>query len=384
MKKMMTGNTAVTYGVALSRPEVIAAYPITPQTTIIEELSEMCADGRCNAKFVRVESEHSALACVAAASVSGARVFTATSSHGLAYMHEMLHWASGSRLPVVMVNANRALGSPWNIWCDHGDSLSQRDTGWLQIYCESAQEALDTVIQAYRIAEAVLLPVMVLLDGFVLTHTSEPVDVPEQAAVDSFLPPYDAKYKLDTEDPRCFNMIADPSTFTLLKHKAQKAMDEAKDVVARVDREFQAQFGRGYGVIDQMGCDDADVIFVAMGTAAGTCREVIEDYRERGHKVGFCRLRMFRPFPAAEIVKVLAGAKKIAVLDRDNSAGAGGIVAQELKAAFYDKRSKPKLFEFIAGIGGRDVTPELIAEIIDHTVSHKSPAGEPVWMGVQE
>jgi pyruvate/2-oxoacid:ferredoxin oxidoreductase alpha subunit len=384
MKKMMTGNTAVTYGVALSRPEVIAAYPITPQTTIIEELSEMCADGRCKAKFVRVESEHSVLACVAAASIAGARVFTATSSQGLAYMHEMLHWAAGSRLPVVMVNANRALGSPWNIWCDHSDSLSQRDTGWLQIYCESAQEALDTVIQAFRIAEAILLPVMVLLDGFVLTHTSEPVDVPEQTAVDNFLPPYHAKYKLDTEDPHCFNMIADPSTFVYLRHNAQKAMDEAKDIVARVDREFKAQFGRGYGVIEQVNCGDADVILVMMGTAAGTSREVIEDYRTRGHKIGLCRLRMFRPFPSAELVEALSGAKKIAVLDRDNSLGAGGIIAQELKAAFYSKSKKPKLFEFIAGIGGRDITPELIADMIEHTLNKKSPAGGSVWMGVQE
>jgi pyruvate/2-oxoacid:ferredoxin oxidoreductase alpha subunit len=384
MKKMMTGNTAVTYGVALSRPEVIAAYPITPQTTIIEELSEMCADGRCKAKFIRVESEHSALACVSAASVAGARVFTASSSQGLAYMHEMIHWAAGSRLPVVMVNANRTLGSPWNIWCDHSDSLSQRDTGWLQIYCESAQEALDTVIQAYRIAETVLLPVMVLLDGFVLTHTSEPVNVPEQAAVDGFLPPYEAEYKLDTEDPHCFNMIADPSTFVLLKHNAQKAMEEAREVVAQVDSEFKAQFGRGYGVIDQVGCGDADVVLVTMGTAAGTAREVVEDYRRQGQKVGLCRLRMFRPFPSAELVKVLSRAKKIAVLDRDNSSGAGGIVAQELKAAFYGKSRKPKLFEFIAGIGGRDITPGLITEIIEHTLNHKSPAGEAVWMGVPE
>ncbi len=384
MKKMMTGNAAVSHGVALARPEVIAAYPITPQTTIIEELSEMCADGRCRAKFVRVESEHSAMACVAAASVAGARVFTASSSHGLAYMHEMLHWAAGTRLPVVMVNANRALGSPWNIWCDHGDSLSQRDTGWMQIYCESAQEALDTVIQAYRIAEAVLLPVMVLLDGFVLTHTSEPVDVPDQTAVDRFLPTGSARYTLDTNDPHCFNMISDPSTFVYLRYNAQKAMDEAKHVAVQADREFKAQFGRGYGIIEQVGCSDADVILVMMGTAAGTAREVIEDYGRQGHKVGLCRLRMFRPFPSAELVEALSGAKKIAVLDRDNSSGSGGIVAQELKAAFYNRSRKPKLFEFIAGIGGRDVSPALIGDMIGHTMNRRSPEGGPVWMGVQE
>ena len=384
MKKMMTGNSAVSYGVTLSRPEVIAAYPITPQTTIIEELSEMCADDRCKAKFIRVESEHSALACVAAASATGTRVFTASSSQGLAYMHEMIHWVSGSRLPIVMANANRTLGSPWNIWCDHSDSLSQRDTGWLQLYCESAQEALDTIIQAYRIAETVLLPVMVLLDGFVLTHTSEPVDVPEQATVDRFLPPYDAQYKLDTTDPHTFNMTADQSTFVLFRHKAQKAMEEAKNVVAQVDREFQAQFGRGYGLMEQVNCSDADIIFLTMGTAAGTAREVIEDYRKRGQKVGLCRLRMFRPFPSAELVSALSGAKKIAVLDRNNSSGSGGIIAQELKAAFYGQNERPKLFEFIAGIAGRDITPETIKEIIDHALNNENPEGKAIWMGVQE
>lgn len=222
MKKLLTGNSAVSYGVMLSRAEVISAYPITPQTTIVEELSEICSDGRLKAKFIRVESEHSALACVAAACATGARVFTATSSHGLAYMHEMLHWTSGTRLPVIMVNANRAIGSPWNIWCDHSDSLAQRDTGWIQLYCQSAQEALDTVIQAYRIAEEVLLPVMVLEDGFFLSHTSDTVDVPEQKEVDAFLPPYRPRYKLDPGDPHTFNIMADPLSLSLLSMKPRR------------------------------------------------------------------------------------------------------------------------------------------------------------------
>jgi len=384
MKKLMTGNTAVSYGVMLSRAEVISAYPITPQTTIVEELSEICADGRLKAKFIRVESEHSAMACVAAASATGARVFTATSSHGLAYMHEMLHWTAGTRLPVVMVNANRAIGSPWSIWCEQGDSLSQRDTGWLQLYCESSQEALDTVIQAYRIAEEVLLPVMVLVDGFFLSHTSEPVEIPDQKAVDRFLPPYRSRYKLDPDDPHTFNIMADPSIFISFKHDAQKAMDEAKKVVARVDREFKAHFGRGYGLLEKVRCADADVLFLTMGTAASTAREVIEEYRKRGKKVGLCRLRMFRPFPARELNKVLSEAKKVAVLDRDNSLGSGGIVAQEVKAALYGAARKPKVFEFIAGLGGKDITPETIGEVIEHTLNNVNPGGEPIWMGVQE
>ncbi|MBM4333338.1 MAG: pyruvate ferredoxin oxidoreductase [Deltaproteobacteria bacterium] len=384
MKKLLTGNSAVSYGVMLSRAEVISAYPITPQTTIVEELSEICSDGRLKAKFIRVESEHSALACVSAACATGARVFTATSSHGLAYMHEMLHWTSGTRLPVVMVNANRAIGSPWNIWCDHSDSLSQRDTGWIQLYCQSAQEALDTVIQAYRIAEEVLLPVMVLEDGFFLSHTSDTVDVPEQKEVDAFLPPYRPRYKLDPADPHTFNIMADPALFISFKHEAQKAMDEAQKAILRVDREFKSRFGRSYGYMGKVHLTDADVVLLTMGTAASTALEVIEAMRKQGKKVGLCRLRMFRPFPQAALCKVLSKAKKIAVLDRDNSLGAGGIVAQELKAALYNLPRKPKVFEFIAGLGGRDITPSTIQEILEYTIKNPSPNGLPVWMGVQK
>ncbi|MBI5968371.1 MAG: pyruvate ferredoxin oxidoreductase [Deltaproteobacteria bacterium] len=384
MKKLMTGNSAVSQGVMLSRVEVISAYPITPQTTIVEELSEICADGRMPAKFIRVESEHSAMACVAAASATGARVFTATSSHGLAYMHEMLHWTSGTRLPVVMVNANRAIGSPWNIWCEQGDSLAQRDTGWLQLYCQSAQEALDTVIQAYRIAEEILLPVMVLVDGFFLSHTAEPVDVPDQNMVDRFLPPFRPRYKLTPADPHTFNIMADPSLFISFRHEAQKAMEGSKKVVGRVDREYKSLFGRGYGLFEKFRCNDAEVILLTMGTAASTAREVIDAYRQRGKKVGLCRLRLFRPFPGEELVKFLNGRKKVAVLDRDNSLGGGGIVAQELKAALYRAARKPKVFEFIAGLGGQDITPETIQGIIEVTLNNSTLTGVPIWIGVQK
>ena len=382
MKKLLTGNSAVSYGVMLCRAEVISAYPITPQTTIVEELSEMCSEERLKARFIRVESEHSALACVAAASATGARVFTATSSHGLAYMHEMLHWTSGTRLPVVMVNANRAIGSPWNIWCDHSDSLSQRDTGWIQLYCQSAQEALDTVIQGYRIAEEVLLPVMILEDGFFLSHTSDTVEVPAQKEVDAFLPPYRPRYKLDARDPHTYNIMADPSLFIAFKQEAQKAMNEAKKVIPKVDREFKARFGRGYGCLGKIHLADSNVVLLTMGTAASTAFEVIKDFRKQGRKAGLCRLRMFRPFPSEELCKVLGGAKKVAVLDRDNSLGAGGIVAQELKSALFGLPRKPKVFEFIAGLGGKDITPEVIQEILEYTFRHANPNGSPIWMGV--
>jgi pyruvate/2-oxoacid:ferredoxin oxidoreductase alpha subunit len=384
MKKLLTGNSAISLGVMLCRAEVISAYPITPQTTIVEELSEIVADGRLKARFIRVESEHSALACVAAASAAGARVFTATSSHGLAYMHEMLHWTSGTRLPVVMVNANRAIGSPWNIWCDHSDSLSQRDTGWIQLYCQSAQEALDTVIQAFKVAEEVLLPVMVLEDGFFLSHTSDVADVPEQKAVDAFLPPFQPRFKLNPEEPHTFNIMADPSMFIKFKHDAQQAMNQAKKVIARVDREYKVRFGRGYGATGNVRLADADVVLLTMGTAASTALEVVGAFRKQGKKVGLCRLRLFRPFPSEEVGRLLGKAKKVAVLDRDNSLGAGGIVAQELKAALYGAVKKPRIFEFIAGLGGRDITPQDLGEIFTHTMSHPSPNGAPVWMGVKK
>jgi pyruvate/2-oxoacid:ferredoxin oxidoreductase alpha subunit len=384
MKKLLTGNSAVSLGVMLCRAEVISAYPITPQTTIVEELSEICSDGRLKAKFIRVESEHSALACVAAASAAGARVFTATSSHGLAYMHEMLHWCSGTRLPVVMVNANRAIGSPWNIWCDHSDSLSQRDTGWIQLYCQSAQEALDTVIQAYRIAEEVLLPVMVLEDGFFLSHTSDTVDVPEAKEVDAYLPPFKPRFKLSPDDPHTYNIMADPTMFINFKHEAQQAMDQAKKVVARADREFKSRFGRSYGYTGKVRLADADVVLLTMGTMASTALEVIAALRKQGKKVGLCRLRMFRPFPSEEIGKILSGAKKVAVLDRDNSLGCGGIVAQELKAALYGVSRRPKVFEFIGGLGGKDITPEDIQGILEYTLQASSSNGTPIWMGIKK
>jgi pyruvate/2-oxoacid:ferredoxin oxidoreductase alpha subunit len=383
MKKLLTGNSAITCAVTLCRPQVISAFPITPQTTIVEELSEICSDGRLAAKFICVESEHSAMASAAAACAAGSRVFTATSSHGLAYMHEMLHWVSGGRLPVVMVNGNRALGAPWNIWCDHSDSLSQRDTGWIQIYCQSAQEALDTIIQAYRLAEEVLLPVMVMLDGFFLSHTSDTVDVPEANDVDRFLPPFKPRHKVTPDEPHTFNLSVDPSFFISFKHEAQRSMEEVKKAAVHVDREFKARFGRGYGLLDRYRCQDAEVVFFTIGTAASTAREVIEDFRRQGEKVGLCRLRMFRPSPVEELARVFAGVKKVAVLDRDNSLGAGGIVAQELKAGLYAAARKPKIYEFIAGLGGKDITPQTIHEVIDKTLRQPSPASHPVWMGVE-
>jgi len=277
MKKVITGNQAVAYGAILSRVDVISAYPITPQTTIVEELSELIASGRLRTKFLKVESEHSAMAALIGASTGGVRCFTATSSHGLAYMHEMLHWASGARLPIVMVNVNRAIAPPWNIWSDQSDSLSQRDTGWIQLYCENNQEVLDTILQAYRIAETVKLPVMVVLDAFVLSHTSEAVEIPTMEDVDKFLPPYFLEYAIDTREPMAYSVIATPEHFLEFRYKIQKAMEQVPEITKGVDDEFRSKFGRGYGAIERYGGDGAEVLLMTSGTVTSTSRIVIRN-----------------------------------------------------------------------------------------------------------
>lgn len=277
MKKVITGNYAVSYGAMVSRSQVIAAYPITPQTQIVELLSEFCADGRLDAKFIKVESEHSAMASCIGASATGARAFTATSAHGLALMHELLHWAALGRLPIVLANVNRAMGPGWSIWTDQNDSLSQRDTGWLQFYCESNQEVLDSVIQAFKIAEQVLLPTMLILDAFVLSHTQEPVDIPDQELVDRYLPPYDARYKLDTGDPHAFNALVMPSHYMELRYKMQKSMEEAVEVARQADEEFREVFGRSYGLVERYRLEDAEVVLVTSATITSTARVVVDE-----------------------------------------------------------------------------------------------------------
>ena len=277
MKKVLLGSHAVSYGVQLCRAQVVSAYPITPQTHIVEELSEMCRDGRLNARFIKVESEHSAMACILGAASAGARVFTATSSHGLALMHEVLHWAAGSRLPIVLANVNRAIGPPWSIMPDQGDSLAQRDTGWIQFFTESGQEAMDTIIQAYKIAEQVLLPVMVNLDGFFLSHTSEVVNLPEQDAVDAFLPPFDPPFKLDTDDPRTFGALCADDRYAGFRYDMQKAMDRAREITEETDEAFGETFERRYfGPVESYKLDEAETALVTSGTITGSARVAVD------------------------------------------------------------------------------------------------------------
>ena len=385
MKKVIKGNFAVSYGAMLSRAQVVTAYPITPQTTIVELLSEMCSDGTLDASFIKVESEHSAMAaCIGAASV-GARVFTATLSQGLALMHELLHWASGARLPIVMANVNRAMAPGWTIYCDQNDSLSQRDTGWIQFYAESNQEVLDTVIMAYKLSEKVLIPSMINLDAFFLSHTSEPVDIPDQKLVDEFLPHPKLPYSITAKDPHSFGGFLRPPGYFRIRHKLAQAMFEAVETAEEVQEEFESKFGRSYRSIEPYKCEDAEMILVTAGTAASTARIAIDNLRDQGKKVGTLKIRMVRPFPTRKVREILGSTKKVTVMDRNMSYGMGGIFFQEVKSALYNMPSnngdRPKVFGYIAGMGGVDITPKIVEEIVADTESRDWPDDEAVWVG---
>ena len=376
MKKVMIGNHAVSWGVLRSRVEVISAYPITPQTQVVEALSDMVADGSLKAEYIKVESEHSAMAACIGGSIAGTRTFTATSAQGLALMHEMLHWAAGGRLPVVMANINRAMAPGWNIWTDQNDSLSQRDTGWIQLYCETNQEVFDTTIQSFKLAETVNLPVMVVLDAFFLSHTSEPVDVTDQEDVDRFLPRREASFKVDTADPHAFGALVRPDAYMEMRWHQQEAMHED---------DWEELTGRRYGPIEAYRTEDADLLLVTSGTITSTARHVVDEQRAAGTAVGLIKVKMFRPFPTDELRALLGGVDRVAVLDRNISPGRGGIFAEEIRAALYDMppEGRPNLFGYIVGLGGRDVTPSVIEGIIENTRSKARPEREDLWVGVE-
>jgi len=385
MRKVLMGNHALSWGATLSRVQVIAAYPITPQTQVVELLSEICADGTLDAKFIKVESEHSAMAACIGASATGARAFTATSAQGLALMHEMLHWAVGGRLPIVMGNINRAMAPPWTIWTEQNDSLSQRDTGWMQVYCQNNQEVLDSVIQAYKVSEnqKVLLPTMIVLDAFVLSHTMEVVEIPEREKVDEYLPPYDPPYKLDPSEPHAFGGLTGPDGYFELRYMIQEAMEEAKNVWKETGKEFGELFGREYGLIETYRVDDADFLIISSATIASTARVAVDVLRDKGVKAGLLRVRVFRPFPSEEVRDVVKGVKKAVVIDRNISFGASGIFYQEVKAALYNEEHKPPVFGIIAGLGGRDVRVEDIVEMSEDVLKREKPESDIIWKGVR-
>ncbi|MGB8216682.1 MAG: pyruvate ferredoxin oxidoreductase [Candidatus Methanoperedens sp.] len=377
MKKVITGDHAVAIGAKLCRVDVVPAYPITPQTLIIEHIADFVNDGEMDAKFLTMESEHSVMSAGAAASAAGARVFTATSSQGLAFMHEMLYATAPLRLPVVMANASRTLGGPPGIWCEYNDSMGARDSGWLQVYVEDNQEALDMVIQSFRIAEdkRVLLPVMPCLDGFVLTHTVEPVDVPQQEDVDSFLPAYAPDIMLDPARPAMIGIFMPAEYIMELRRQTAGAVESAKKVIGEINDEFAKVFGRNYGgLIDTYMMGDAEVALVTMGTVTSTSREVVDELRKAGKKVGLVKLRFFRPFPVDELRKVLAGVSAVGVFDRSISYHGGGPAFNEIQSALYGMTVP--VVNHLAGIGGRDVTREQIIKMFEITI--KAGNGEKV------
>jgi pyruvate/2-oxoacid:ferredoxin oxidoreductase alpha subunit len=380
MKEFMTGNHAVAHAVKLCRTPLIAAYPITPQTPIYEKLSEWEASGELKGIMMRTESEHSAMASCIAASLTGVRTFTATSSQGLALMHEMLHFAAGCRVPVVMANVNRLLAAPWGFWADQLDSLSQRDTGWIQFYCENGQEALDTVIQAYKIAERVYLPAMLSLEAFFVSHFMEVVDLPEQEKVDRFLPPMDLPHKFDIEKPGFLVPVVSSEYYRKYKHMAQGSMNLVKEIANRVDDEFREEFGRGYGIIEPVMLDDAEIVIVTAGSITSTARVAVKALREKGYRVGLLKIRLFRPFPVEDIQQALGGKKKIAVIDRNISLGSGGIFCQELRAILVHSPDHPYTYSYIAGIGGTDVTPEVIQKIALEVMNRSAPIDQSIWI----
>ncbi len=382
----MHGSRAVAEGVKLCDVKVIPAYPITPQTHIVEDLAKFVADGELDCEYIMVESEHSAMSAAIGASATGARTFTATASQGLALMHEMLFIASGMRLPIVMVNANRALSAPINIWNDQGDSIAQRDAGWIQMYVETNQEALDTTIQAYKISENpdVQLPTMVCMDGFVLTHTVEPVEIPDKEDVDKFLPPYKPVVYLDPTDPMTQGAFADPSTFTEFRYAQEEAMRNALEVIKEVDEEYKNLTGRGYGIIEEYNTKDADIVLVSLGSVIGTIKEVVDELKE-DFSVGILKIKLFRPFPEKEILAALKNAKVVSVIEKDVSIGMGqGALYNEIKAALYNSDIRPKTLGFVAGLGGRDITLDNIEEIISLSqTAIVQDVPEITWVGLK-
>ncbi len=375
------GSRAVAEAVRLCDVDVIAAYPITPQTRISENLAKFAANGTIRAEYIKVESEHSAMSACIGASAAGARTFTATSSQGLAYMFELLYVASGMRLPIVMANANRALSAPLNIWNDQQDSVAARDSGWIQIYVETNQEALDSVIQAYRISEDhdILVPSMVCLDGYVLTHTIEPVEIPDDDLVRKYIPAFKPAMALDPERPITLGAFADPGSYMEFRYVQQRAIERSLKAIQEAGREYGKLTGREYGLVEEFNMEDAEIALVTMGSLAGTVKATLNSMKN--NRVGLLRVRTFRPFPLEEIRRVLGGVEKVAVIEKDISIGLGeGVLFSEIKGALYGMDSPPAVSGFVAGLGGRDVTLEDIAGVVEKVEKGFEGTG---WVGLK-
>ena len=377
---LLTGNDAVAWAARLARPKVVPVYPITPQTPVLEKLTEFQAAGEFDAEVITPESEHSVMAACIPASLAGVRVFTATASQGLLLMHELLHYASGARAPIVMANVNRTPASPWAFWPDQTDSLSQRDTGWIQYYAESAQEALDTVIQAFKVAERVLLPAMVNLDAFYVSHALEPVHVPAQDRVDAFLPSYAPAQRLDTAQGASWGNVVTQEMFLRHRQALGEAMDRVPAVTLDADREWGELTGRSYGLVERYRCDAARVVVIAMGSMCGTARDAVDAMRDAGQRVGLLKVRLFRPLPVEALRDALRGVADVVVLDRNYSPGHGGILHQELRAALYGMPTAPRIHGYLAGVGGVNVSPPDIVELV-RQASEREPRPESLFVG---
>jgi pyruvate ferredoxin oxidoreductase alpha subunit len=366
MKKIATGNKAVAEAVKQVVPGVIAAYPITPQTEIVEQIAEFVTGGELKSRYIAVESEHSAMAACIGASITGTRTFTATSSHGLLYMHEMTNWAAGARLPIVMANVNRSLGPGWNIWAEHTDAMQERDTGWLQVYVSTVQEAYDATLMAFRIAEHndVLLPVMVNLDGFLLSHIMQPLDTVDPG---DFIPPLSLPHAIDVENPAGYGGLTGPDQQFKFRWDIERSMRDSVKVIAETEKAFGKRFGRTYGFTEDYQCADAEIVIVAMGTLGKEMEVAVDMLRKEGIKAGSMRLRWFRPFPVLDLK-----GKQVVVIDRDYSFGSGGILAEKILA-----QTREDLFSVIAGIGGQEVTYEDIADFV-----RNRRMGTEFWFGV--
>jgi pyruvate/2-oxoacid:ferredoxin oxidoreductase alpha subunit len=379
-RELLSGNFAQSHAVRLARAQVVSAYPITPQTTIVEKLSEFVATGELRAKFVEVESEHSALQVVVSASALGARTYTATSSQGLLLMHELLHWAAGMRAPIVMGVVNRAVAPPWNIGADHTDTVAQRDTGWIQFYPESNQEVLDTVLEAYRLAELpdIRLPAMVNEDAFYLSHTYEPVDIPEPAVADRFLPPREPRAVLTPGVATRLGSFTGPDRYVDFRHELARATAQVDHRLPEVEAEYLRLTGRSYGgAVPTYRTEGADAVLVTMGTTSTTARTVVDELRSRGQKVGLARIRLFRPFPDAALRELAASVDRIGVVDRSFTFGRAGPAATETRAAIYPSPHRPLVASFLAGVGGRDVTPAHVRRMFAELLGE--PIGETRW-----
>lgn len=410
--RTVEGTRAISYAVQRSRARVVAGYSISPAIEVISQLSQMCGSGapgspdvpipHLDARFVAVDSEHSALATCAGASQAGLRAFTATAGDGLACMHQMLHWCAGARLPIVLATINRSMGEPWNVLIDQNDSLSQRDTGWIQYYCENNQDALDTIIQAFRVAEQVLLPAMVCVDAVPAFQASDAVSIPDQTLVDAYLPDFRPAFALDPDKPSAFGGFVGLDTYMDLRARMEQAMDEARVRAMDANEEYAKLFGRRHPIVETYPSDDpraageVEVALVTAGAVSATGRAVVDECLRQGRRVRLVKIRLFRPFPFEAVRAAVAGARRIAVFDRNISFGHGGIMASEVRAALHaggtnDAGSRTQvhaapvpLFSFVGGIGGHNVTPDTLNSVVNYTLEREAPERGTLWVGLRE